>query len=103
MADRIEQLKKMHEAEPSDTFAPYALAMEYDKAGRPDDALDWIDRTLRIDPDYAYAYFQKAKFLLSAGRTEPAKQALNEAIAAAGRSGDDKAQRESAEMLKTLG
>ncbi len=103
MADRIEQLKKMHEAEPGDTFATYALAMEYAKAGRPEDALHWIDRTLAIDPDYAYAYFQKAKFLLSAGSPEPAKQALEQAIAAAERSGDDKAQRESAEMLKTLG
>ena len=61
MADRIQQLKTMLEAEPADAFCLYGLAMEYAKRGEAEEAIAWFDRTIAVDPDHCYAYFHKAR------------------------------------------
>jgi tetratricopeptide (TPR) repeat protein len=103
MVDRVNQLKQMHEADPRDTFCTYALAMEYAKTNALAEALAWLDRTLEIDPEYAYCYYQKARLLAGAGRQDEARQAIARGIEAAKQQQDDKALSELHQLLATLG
>lgn len=103
MSDRLEQLTRFFEADPNDAFTAYAIALEHHKAGQTDEALAWLDRTLALDADFAYAYFQKAKMLTGRGETDAAKTELQTGIAAADRANDEKARRELTELLNTLG
>jgi tetratricopeptide (TPR) repeat protein len=96
----IEQLKRLYEADPTDPFAPYALAQEYAKQGDHGRAVEHYDRCLALDPDYLYAYFHKARSLEAAGRVEDAAAALRAGAARAG--GDAKARDEMAAYLREL-
>jgi tetratricopeptide (TPR) repeat protein len=66
----IEQLQRLYDADPSDPFAPYALAQEYAKQGDHAHAVEFYDRCLALDPDYLYAYFHKARAELAAHLAE---------------------------------
>lgn len=85
MTDRIEQLKRLLEAEPDDAFCMYGLALEYAKRNATADAVAWFDRTIATDPRQCYAYFHKAKAQQDSGDTSAAvvtlKAGLNQAQA----------------------
>lgn len=102
MTDRLAQLLKFHDSDPADTFATYGIAMEHVKAGDTDSALAWLDKTLAIDGDYAYAWYQKAAALVASGRTEEAKPVIEDGLAAAKRSGDTHAAEELAVLRDGL-
>jgi len=87
----IEQLEKLHAADPNDTFVLYALAQEHAKAGEHDRAIQRYDQCLAIDPAYCYAYYHKARAQESAGRPEDADATLRAGLDAARAAGDDKA------------
>ena len=94
MSDRLQQLLKFHEKDPTDTFTTYGIAMEYVKTQEWDSATAWLDKTLAIDGDYAYAWYQKAAALVEAGQTAEAKRAIDAGLDAAQRNGDAKATEE---------
>ena len=102
MTDRLEQLLKFHEADPDDTFCTYGIAMEHANRGETDQALQWLDKTLAIDADYAYAWYQKARLLHEAGRVDEALAATAEGEAAAGRSEDTHAAEELATLREAI-
>ncbi|MCC5829004.1 MAG: tetratricopeptide repeat protein [Phycisphaeraceae bacterium] len=102
MTERLTQLMRMHEQEPEDTFCTYGIAMEHNKAGRQDEALAWLNRTLGIDPKYAYAWYQKARVLADMGRNEDAREAATLGIDAARKQGDAKAVGELEELLEAM-
>ena len=74
-SQRMTRLQAMLEKQPDDPFLLYSLGMEYKNAGDPARALEWFDRTLRADPNYCYAYFQKGQTHESTGDAEAAKRA----------------------------
>lgn len=88
MPTRLEQLLKFHAADPNDAFCAYGIAMEYAKARDAAAAFAWFDKTLAIDADYAYAYYQKAKLLGEAGQTADAAVLIDRGLDAARRTGD---------------
>jgi len=94
MADRIAQLQSILQAEPNDTFCLYGMAMELAKAGRHDEAIEYFDRTLAVDPKYCYAYFHKAKSQEEAGWKDAATETLRTGLAEARSIGDIKASSE---------
>ncbi len=98
MSDRLTKLTAFFERDPTDAFAAYGIAMEHRKAGTATEALIWLDRAIGIDPDHAYAHYQKAIVLEESGETEKARQTIEAGLAAAERSGDSHA----AEELRTL-
>ncbi len=102
MPDRLAQLTSMHEADPADADLPYMIAMEHVKAERWSDAIDWFDRTLAIDADYCYAFYQKAKALSQLGRDEQARDVIALGMDTARRSGNDKALGELAELRDAM-
>ncbi|MEI7766226.1 MAG: tetratricopeptide repeat protein [Phycisphaerae bacterium] len=100
---RIDQLEALLAAEPQDTFLRYALAMEYDKAGRNDESLTAFAALLTDDPNYVAAYFMAGKLLARLGRGAEARDYLTRGIAVAAKVGDGKAQREMTEALGLVG
>jgi len=102
MSERLEKLLAFHEQDPNDAFCTYGIAMEHMKTGAHAEAITWLDKTLTIDADYAYAYFQKARALSEQGDAEAARAVADEGIAAAQRSGDQHAAEELVGLKETL-
>ena len=52
-AERREKLQSILAQDPRNTFARYALGMEYFSAGQTDSALEEFRALLQVDPNYA--------------------------------------------------
>lgn len=102
MPTRLEQLQKLHAADPKDPFCTYGIALEHAKAQQFDEALRWLDATLAVDPRYCYAFFQKGKVLAEMGQTDAAKAVLEQGIATAQAAGDAHARDEITALLDSL-
>lgn len=102
MDDRLEQLSKLHNADPCDPFCTYGIALEHAKAQRYDEALQWLDKTLGLDSQYCYAFYQKAKMLSELGQDDAAREVLKVGMETAAQAGDDHARSEMAELLDAL-
>ena len=99
---RMRQLQKMLESQPDDAFLLYGVAMEHKKADEPAKALEYFDKVLRRDPNYCYAYYQRAQVHESLGDVGAAKRSLREGLEAADRSGDAHARQEIESALALL-
>lgn len=99
---RLEQLTKLHHADPADPFCTYGIALEHGKAGRYDEAIAWLDKTLGLDAKYSYAYFQKAKMLIEKGEEDAARATLNTGIDSARKAGGAEALHAAEEMRGLL-
>lgn len=97
---RLDKLLAMLAKSPQDTFLLYAAAMEYRKADDADRAIEYLDRVLAVDADYAYAYFQKGELLQKQGRREAARATFAAGVEAARRRGDAKAISELSSALE---
>ncbi len=105
MTDRLEQLQKLHAADPEDADVTYMIAMEHMKLGDATGGLavlDWLDKTLALDPGYLYAYFQKAKAQSQLGDDDTATATLKLGIEKAQQAGDAKAVNELSELLMSI-
>jgi tetratricopeptide (TPR) repeat protein len=100
--DRIAGLQEILNDNPDDTFARYALGMEYSRTGRVDDAVSEFRTLIGKQPDYANAYFMAAQALASAERVDEAKGMLQQGIAAANRARNQHAAGEMQAMLDEL-
>lgn len=100
---RLQMLAQFLEQNPGDAFARYGLAMEYSKAGQPEQALAEFNKLLELHPDYTNGYFMAAQTLERNGRTAEAKAMLERGIEAAKRTGNKHALSEMAGMLEELG
>jgi tetratricopeptide (TPR) repeat protein len=99
----IEKLESLLTKDPDDVFLNFGLAMALRSAGRSEAALERFERTLRLDPGYVPAYFQKARLLAEVGETEAARVALGRGIEQARASGDTHAAGEMDAILAALG
>ena len=100
MSRRLEMLEKLAAAPTSDPFALYALALEYRKEGRTDDALRTFERLRSLHPDYVPAYLMAGQLLGDAGREAEARQWLARGVEVATARGDTHAR---SELLAALG
>jgi cytochrome c-type biogenesis protein CcmH/NrfG len=100
--DKTAMLQQILEANPTDAFARYGLAMEY--AGNDDfeASLREFATLLRDNPEYTPGYFMAAQTLARAGRTPEARQHLELGIGSAARTGNMHAQGEMQAMLDEL-
>ncbi len=101
-AERLEQLKLILEQDPKNTFARYALGMEYSSAGATDSALLEFRKLLEVDGNYANAFFMGAQALQHAERIDEATQWLQDGIACAQRTGNRHAESEMQALLDEL-
>ncbi len=100
--ERLEQLKLILAQEPNNTFARYALGMEYVSAGETDLALREFRTLLEVDANYANAFFMGAQALHCAERIEEAIAWLRDGIACAHRVGNRHAESEMQSLLEEL-
>ena len=85
--DRIESLQRMLEARPDDPRAGFGLALEYERAGRWEDAVEALRDYLSRVADEGNAYGRLARALRQLGREEDAREAYRQGIEAAQRHG----------------
>ena len=90
MNKRLAMLEKLLSEGKADSFARYALAMEYRKDGRADDALGAFSDLRRADPGYLAQYLMAAQILIENGRGAEAKDWLSAGIELARQKGDSK-------------
>ena len=99
---RLQMLTQFLEQNPGDAFARYGLAMEYSKAGQAEQALAEFKKLLELHPDYTNGYFMAAQTLERNGRTDEAKQMLQNGVEAAKRTGNKHALSEMSGMLEEI-
>ncbi len=73
MNDRINELKKLLQDDPEDTFLYYALGLEYIKKGDPELALERFEILLNKYPEYLPVYYQAAQLYVEKGDFQKAR------------------------------
>lgn len=101
-SDRIQLLKGILEQDPANTFARYALGMEYSGRGETDAAVAAFRELIATNPDYTNAYFMAAQALSNAERKDEAKELLRRGIEAAKRTNNRHAENEMTALLEEL-
>jgi predicted Zn-dependent protease len=96
---RLEMLEKMTAGGTTDPFAWYALALEYKKLARSEDALSTFRRLREASPDYVPQYLMCGTLLLEASDPAGAREWLTEGVARARAKGDTHAESELTEAL----
>ena len=103
MNERVTKLKAFLEKDPSDSFARYALALEYASHGEHRFALAYLRELLERDPKYVAAYQQLGIILAGLGHREEATEVLRKGISVAKEQGDLHARSEMQQSLDELG
>ena len=88
--------------DPNDSFSRYALALEFEKESRVEDALPQLREVIARDPSYVAAYYQLGKLLAQVGQIEEARDVYRRGLGAAMASGDQRARSEMQEALDNL-
>src|SRR5690606_34086164 len=86
-ADRISALERMLLARPDDARLRFGLAVEYEKAGRIEDAVRELRAYLERAEDEGNAWGRLGQLLRRLGRTDEARAAFQQGIAQARRHG----------------
>lgn len=102
MSKRLETLEKLTASGSADSFAWYALALEYKSLNRFDDAMRAFGHLRGADPDYVPMYLMAGGTLQAAGRLEEAREWIREGIERARNKGDQHAGNELSELLERI-
>lgn len=100
--NRIEILKGFLKDSPGDSFSRYALALEYVKLGRNDDAAREFETVKTTDPDYVATYFQLGQLYQKLGQRHEAEKTFRAGITVAGKAGDEHTKSELEGALDAL-
>ena len=92
--DRIARIKELLEANEADSFLQHALALEYIKIGREDEACTLFQAILARDESYVGSYYHLAKLLERTGRREEALAVYEKGMQQAKKGGDGHAYNE---------
>lgn len=85
---RLEQLKTLHQEDPSDDFVLYALAQEFSKIGELERSLEHYLLLKSQNPDYVGLYYHLAALYLDLEQTEKALVIYDEGITTANKLND---------------
>ena len=85
---RLEVLLKMTAREDADSFAWYALALEYKGLSRIDDAFATFQKLRAEDDGYVPMYLMCGTMLIEVGRRDDAREWLGAGLATARKKGD---------------
>jgi predicted Zn-dependent protease len=94
MSKRLDMLEKLVASAGADSFALYALALEYRRERRVGEALSSFEKLRAKDPDYLPMYLMAGETLAEEDRTAEAREWLEAGIALATRQGDSKTRGE---------
>lgn len=91
--NRLEQLIKFYQEDPSDPFILYGLALEYQKTDNKKSE-QLFDRLLEVFPEYLPAYYHSAKLKVTLGKGTSAITIYQNGIALAKKQNDSSTERE---------
>jgi Tfp pilus assembly protein PilF len=100
--NRIAILTGFLEQDPRDSFSRYALALEYVKAERPEDARREFETVLSNDPGYLATYLQLGQLYRTMNLLHEAEKTLRSGIAVAVAARDGHTQGELEGALEEL-
>jgi Fe-S cluster biosynthesis and repair protein YggX len=100
---RIEQFRKMAEADPENELGHFSLGKAYLDAGMTTPAIASLQRVLELNPNIAKVYQLLATALLKEDRRDEAISRLRQGIEVAGARGDMMPRNEMIRTLKELG
>jgi Fe-S cluster biosynthesis and repair protein YggX len=103
MPDRIEQFRKMAEADPDNELGHFSLGRELLQIERFDEAAKSFERCLQINPNISKAYQFLATALLNLNRRDDAIARLTEGAKRADERGELMPRNDMMRMLKDLG
>jgi tetratricopeptide (TPR) repeat protein len=102
MSQRLELLERLVASGQTNSFGRYALAMEYRKLGRSEEALGAFTDLRDSDPDYLPTYQMAGQLLTELDRPTEARSWLEAGLELARRVGNDKTASELAQALEDL-
>jgi Fe-S cluster biosynthesis and repair protein YggX len=100
---RIEQFRKMAEADPNNELGHFSLGKAYLDAGQTPDAIKSFERSLELNPNTAKVYQLLAMAMLKEDRRAEAIQRLTRGVEVAAARGDLMPKNEMVRMLQDLG
>lgn len=96
--DRIALLRSFLEADPSDTFSAFALALELHKTGELTEAIATFERLRRASPSYTGLYYHLARFYKEAGNQEQGLRIIDEGISVCKAAASSEGRKDLAEL-----
>lgn len=99
---RIEILKGFLKENTADSFSRYALALEYVKLARNDDALREFETVTKNDPGYLATYYQLGQLYQKLGKRHEAEKTFRTGITVAATAGDEHTRSELEAALEAL-
>ncbi|MGD2110780.1 MAG: Fe(2+)-trafficking protein [Phycisphaerae bacterium] len=100
---RIENFKRMTEADPDNELGHFSLGKIYLEAGRFDEAAVCLGRTLGLNAKMSKAYQLLGEAYAKSGKREEAVQTLTRGVTVADEQGDRMPRDAMAELLRALG
>ncbi|MFI5203641.1 MAG: hypothetical protein ACHQF2_04015 [Flavobacteriales bacterium] len=100
--DRIKLLKEWMQTDSTDPFLPYALALEFKKAGQLTETADTLCTLLNTFPDYLPVYYQLGILFEETGKKENALQVYRTGLQKAREQKDAKTAGEISEAIQRL-
>ena len=101
--NRIELINEMLQKEPNDPFLNYALALEYVKCDKGDQAIGLIEKILKKDANYLGAYYQLGKLYEESDQLDKAIRIYQKGMKIAEDQAHEKTIGELSEALMLLG
>ncbi|MCC7145499.1 MAG: Fe(2+)-trafficking protein [Phycisphaeraceae bacterium] len=98
--ERIDQWKKMTEADPQNAMGWFSLGSAYREAEQPEDAAAALRRAVELDAGLSRAYQLLGQVLIKLKRMDEARQVLTDGYAVAARRGDVMPQRAMASLME---
>lgn len=89
--NRIDRIKEMLVDSPADSFLQHALALEYIKLNKDEDAKKLFETILEREPGYVGSYYHLAKLLERLNDNEAAKKVYEKGMEESKRLGDNHA------------
>ncbi len=90
MNKRLQMLVELVASGQADSFARYALALEYKKDGQSENALAQFAALRAADPNYLAMYYMAGQLLLDLDREDEARAWFEAGTAVARQQGDSK-------------
>jgi Tfp pilus assembly protein PilF len=91
---RLEKLQDLLALDPTDSFAKYAIGLEYAKAENFSEAIRTLEELRESDPSYVPTYYMLAGYYHHTGDNQSAKLIYQEGISVARTAGDRHAMSE---------
>lgn len=99
---RIENLKEMLKTDPNDTFARYALGLEYLSLKENENAKNIFEELKTLDPNYLATYYQLGKTYELLGDENEARKVYEKGIYVATSQSDAHTKEELEQALNDL-